>query len=152
MSLPNTSFAQDKNKSDSVSSAWDKMEMTVPKEIDFTLKSCEVGSGTVEYTFFINNKVKDAERFEIGNISVYDDEGNQYNKITMSLGKSTSSSQWVYEELPEGVNVKVKILIKDVSKNAKLFQRINITCGTRDFSMSSNKISIKNIPIENKKE
>jgi len=143
-------IAQEKN--DSIKSVWDKTEITAPKNIDFTIQTCEISGNIVEYTFFIRNNIKDCERFELGPYTVYDDKGNQYDNITVHLGKSSSSTNYVYEELPEGINVKVKIIIKGVDKEAKTFQRIDIGCYGIDLGMSAKKIIIKNIPIEEKKK
>lgn len=138
-------------KSDSTKTAWDKMEITAPKNIDFKIQSCEISGNIVEYTFLIKNNIKDCERFELGPYSVYDDKGNQYSDITAHLGKSSSSTNYVYEELPEGINVKVKIIIRGVDKEAKTFQRIDMGCYGSGLNMSVKKIIIKNIPIEEKK-
>lgn len=83
----------------------------------------------------------------------YDDMGNSYSSILVAIGSTDKYLQWGYPsfDFPEGVALKVRAKIDDISEIATVIKRLDLdiisrqwTCGDDAFRKP---ITIMNIPI-----
>lgn len=83
----------------------------------------------------------------------YDDAGNTYSTITLAIGNTDKYLLWGYPSfnLPEGVALKVRVKIDDISEIATEIRRLDLDIISKQWTSGEDAfrkpITIKNIPI-----
>ena len=100
-------------------------------DLQFTLNSCTVSgtTATINYTVTYTGSGDVELGLERPGYSswssyIYDDLGNQYTDVTVSVGNKSGS--WVSNTIPSGVPVKCSIVVKNVDANASMFSSIKL--------------------------
>ncbi len=116
------------------------------------------GSCVVDFLMENNSmkdwKIKHIPKGDTGHKNrAYDDMGNSYSSILVAIGSTDKYLQWGYPsfDFPEGVALKVRAKIDDISEIATVIKRLDLdiisrqwTCGDDAFRKP---ITIMNIPI-----
>ena len=122
-------------------------------DLQFTLNSCTVSGTTATITYKVKN---------IGNSDVvfgelrspklttksvvYDDQGNQYTDVTLTIGNSEGTN--VKNTIPSGASVNCSIKIRNVLEKASLFSSIKLFIYNVYTDIDEEYLYLKNVSIE----
>lgn len=123
------------------------------KDLDFKLTAVDIIGSSVEVSYKVTNIGNSDVQFgelrspkSNNNSIVYDNKGNQYSDVTLTVGLFSENS--ISVDIPVGASVKGKIKVKNVATDATEFSVIKIYIYNLYTDIDENYLYLKNVQFK----
>ena len=124
-------------------------------DLDFTLQGCTISGTTATITYIVKNIGSSDVNFgelrtpkSTSKSTIYDDLGNSYTDVVLTIGNRESTTNSVSNTIPRGGSLKCSIKIKNVSEKASSFSSIAIFIYNVYTGIDEDYLYFKNVAIE----